>query len=228
MLVIVAHPDDIDFGTAGTVAALTAAGAKVSYALATCGEAGAPDDMSRDEVAALRKAEQTAAAAEVGVSDIHWLGHPDGRVVASLDLRRDISRVIRKVRPALVIMTSPERDWGSVYSSHPDHLATAEAAISAVYPDARNPHSHVELLEEGLKPHAVPEVWVGNVDPRDVFIDVTDVVDRHIAALSCHESQIRDRFKPKELIRDWTSRATKEFGLPEGRLTQAYRRLDTA
>ncbi len=229
VLVVVAHPDDIDFGIAGTVAALTAAGAKVSYALATSGEAGAPDDMTRDEVRALRECEQTEAARQVGVTDIHWLGHPDGQVESSLELRRDISRVIRQVKPQLVIATSSERDWGSTYRSHPDHLATAEATMAAVYPDARNPHAHTELLtDEGLKPHAVPEVWVLSLQPVDVFIDVTDVVERQIAALRRHVSQINGRFDPGELIPDWMTRIAKANNLPEGRLAQAYRRCDTA
>jgi LmbE family N-acetylglucosaminyl deacetylase len=229
VLVVVAHPDDIDFGIAGTVAALTAAGAEVSYALTTSGEAGAPDDLTRAEVGALRRSEQTAAAAEVGVSDIHWLGHSDGRVESSLELRRDISRVIRVVRPQLVITLPSERDWGSTYRSHPDHLATAEATMAAVYPDARNPHAHTELLtDEGLKPHAVPEVWVLSLQPVDVFIDVTDVVERQIAALRQHVSQIDGRFDPGELIPEWMTRIAQTNDLPEGRLAQAYRRCDTA
>ena len=161
---VVAHPDDIDFGVAGTAASLVKAGCVVTYALVTSGEAGPPEDMPRAEVKALREGEQRAAAAVVGVDDVLFLGHADGRLEPNLDLRRDISRVIRQVRPDLVIAQCPERRWHSIYGSHPDHLAAGEATIAAVYPDARNPHAHPELLAEGLDPHSVSEVW--GVGPR--------------------------------------------------------------
>src|SRR5690348_14628797 len=140
ILVVVAHPDDIDFSTAGSVATWTDAGIEVVYCLVTSGEAGGDDrTLARSDMAALRRGEQTAAAKQVGVSDLRWLGYPDGRVEYTLDLRRDISRVIREVRPQRVVSMSPERSWDRVYGNHPDHLATAEATLAAVYPDSRNP-----------------------------------------------------------------------------------------
>ena len=229
MLVIVAHPDDIDFGFAGTAAALTAAGAEVVYALVTSGEAGAPDDLPRDEVRALRQSEQEAAAAVVGVTDVRWLGHPDGAVVADIALRRDISRLIRQVRPQLLITQSPERRYDRIYASHPDHLATGEAAIAAAYPDAQNPHAHTSLMtDEGLEPHNVPEVWVGLLEPADTFIDITDVIDQKVAALSSHTSQIGDRFEPGEMLREWAGELAKANDLPDGKLTEAFRSVNTA
>ncbi len=159
MLLVTAHPDDVDFGSAGSVAAFTAAGLEVTYCIVTNGDAGGSDrEMSRSEVAALRQDEQRAAAAVVGVSDVRFLGHPDGRVQATLELRRDISRVIRQVRPERVITQSPERNLDFIYASHPDHLAAGEAAVCAVYPDARNPFAHPELLE-GEEPRAA-WTWV--------------------------------------------------------------------
>ena len=154
---VTAHPDDVDFGAAGTVAAFTAAGVEVTYCIVTDGDAGGSDrPMPRVEMAALRQDEQRAAAAVVGVSDVRFLGHPDGMVQATLELRRDISRVIRQVRPERVITQSPERNWDAIFASHPDHLAAGEAAVCAVYPDARNPFAHPELLdEEGLEPWSV-------------------------------------------------------------------------
>ena len=134
VLVIVAHPDDIDFGTAGTVATLTDHGVDVVYGLVTSGQAGEPADLSPSELAELREAEQSAAASIVGVSELHWLGFPDGAVVADLELRRAISRLIRIVRPDLVITQTPERNFERIYAAHPDHLATGEAVVSAVYP----------------------------------------------------------------------------------------------
>ena len=132
-LVVVAHPDDIDFGMAGTIATLTKAGAEVSYCLATSGEAGPPDDADRDELRTQREAEQRSAASVVGVHDVRFLGYPDGRVEAGLALRRDISRVIRDVRPDVVIAQSSDRLWDRVYFSHPDHLAVGVLTMRASF-----------------------------------------------------------------------------------------------
>src|SRR4029079_13620422 len=136
-LCVAAHPDDLDFGSAGTVAKWTSAGTNVTYCILTDGDAGGFDpDMSREETRSLRQAEQRAAANAVGVTDVRFLGYPDGRVEFSLELRRDLSRVIRQVRPRRVVTQPPERNHERIYASHPDHLATGEAALCAVYPDA--------------------------------------------------------------------------------------------
>lgn len=227
-LVVVAHPDDIDFGMAGTIATLTDAGTRVVYCLATNGNAGeGPPGLSRDEVGALREEEQRKAAAIVGVHEVHFLGHPDGAVVASVELRRDISRAIRQVRPDLVLTQSPERRWDRIYASHPDHLAVAEATISAVYPDARNPYAHPELLDEGHEPHAVPEVWVVSLEPLDLFVDVTHVIDRKIAALEAHTSQVSER-DVAELVRGWARAQGGFAGLHDGRMAEGFRKVNTA
>src|SRR4051794_16903342 len=148
-LVVCAHPDDIDFGAAGTVATWTDAGIEVTYAIVTSGDAGeAFPDTPRSEVGALREAEQIAAAKCVGVDDVRFLHWPDGRLTPSLELRRDISRVIRQVRPDRILIPSAELDLERIYASHPDHRAVGEAALAAVYPDARNPWAHTELLED--------------------------------------------------------------------------------
>ena len=139
ILVITAHPDDVDFGAGGTVATWIGLGHEVVYCLVTDGQAGGSDNtVTRDEVAALRRREQTAAANMLGVTELHWLGFPDGAVVADLNLRREISAVIRIVKPDRVLTQSGERNYNRIYASHPDHLATGEAALCAVYPDARN------------------------------------------------------------------------------------------
>ena len=132
LLVVMAHPDDVDFGSAGTMATLTALGVHVTYCLVTDGDAGGSDrSITRTEMASMRRKEQTAAAAVVGVHDLVFLGHPDGRVVADLALRRDISRVIRQVRPQVVLCQSPDRNLDRIFASHPDHLAAGEAALCA-------------------------------------------------------------------------------------------------
>ena len=210
VLVVVAHSDDIDFGFAGTVAQLTRAGSHVAYCLATSGEAG-EDDMtvSSEELSAMREAEQTAAAAEVGVNSLHWLHHPDGLVEANHALRRDISRVIRIEKPDVVITQCPERNYDSVYGSHPDHTETAEATLRAVYPDARNPRAFTaELLDEGYEPHAVPSVWISHVD-QDLFVDITDTFEAKLRALRSHQSQVAKRdaeFDLEKMMRAWGER----------------------
>ncbi len=231
VLVVVAHPDDIDFGTAGTVAQLTAAGSYVAYCLVTSGEAG-EDDMtvSSAELGAMREAEQTAAADKVGVDTLHWLHHPDGMVVNGFELRCDIARVIRIEKPEVVITQSPFRNLDSTYGSHPDHIETGEATLRAVYPDARNPRAFpAELLDQGYEPHTVREVWVGQSDP-DLFIDTTDVFDKKIAALRSHRSQVAKRdeeFDLEKLLRDWGARIAELGKLPEGRLAEGYRVVNT-
>ncbi len=229
VLVVSAHPDDVDFGAAGSVATWTDAGIHVAYCLVTDGDAGGSDNtITRARMAEIRRAEQTTAAAEVGVHELHFLGYPDGRVTASLDLRRDISRVIRKVRPDRVCVQSPERRWDRIYASHPDHLASGEAALAAVYPDARNEFAHPELLAEGYEPWTAREVYVIGHPQADVFVDVTAQIDRKIAALLAHESQHADPARTEELVRVWSEVTAQAAGLPEGRRAEAFLRVDTA
>jgi LmbE family N-acetylglucosaminyl deacetylase len=228
VLIVAAHPDDVDFGAAGTVAIWTDAGIEVTYCIVTDGDAGGFDRTApRAEVAGVRRAEQEAAARVVGVHDLAFLGHPDGRVVASLDLRRDIARVIRRVRPDRVVTQSPERNYQRIYVSHPDHLATGEAALCAVYPDARNPFAFPELLDEGWEPHTVREVWMMAGREPTWFVDITTSVDRKIKALLCHVSQLPDATAMEERVREWTAVTARAGGLPDGAAAEAFQVLET-
>ena len=158
-----------------------------------------------------------------------FLGYPDGRVEATLDLRHDLSRVIRQVRPERVVSQSPERNYERIYASHPDHLAVGEATFCAVYPDARNPFAHPELLEdEGLEPWSVAEIWMAPSVKPDRFVDVTDVIDRKMEALRSHVSQHPDPGMLDGLIRGWTTMVAGLAGLPEGRLAEGFQRVATA
>jgi LmbE family N-acetylglucosaminyl deacetylase len=230
ILVVVAHPDDCDFGCAGSTARWTSEGREVSYCIVTDGDAGGSDrTASRTDVAKLRRSEQAAAAAAVGVTDITFLAYPDGRVQPTLDLRRDISRVIRLKRPQRVVTQSPERNYQRVFASHPDHLATGEAALCAVYPDSRNPFAHRELLhEEGLEPHTVEEVYVMAMAQGDVIVDITDTLDRKLAALKCHASQYQNWDDLAERIRGWAHLNAEQNGLGEGRGAESFLRVPTA
>jgi LmbE family N-acetylglucosaminyl deacetylase len=229
-LVVVAHPDDVDFGAAGTVAAWTASGIEVSYCLCTDGDAGGFDpDVPRSEIAGIRQAEQRAAAKEVGVEDLVFLGYPDGRLTPSIELRRDISRVIRQRRPQRLLMQSPERSWVRIGASHPDHLAAGEAAICAVYPDARNPFAHLELAAEGLDAWTVPEVWImaGGGGVANHHVDVTDTFDRKLAALRAHVSQTAHMDDLEGMLRGWLGPNAVAAGFGEGRLAEGFRIVDT-
>src|SRR4051795_3862867 len=189
ILVVTAHPDDVDFGSAGSVARWTDAGIDVAYCICTSGEAGGFDlSVARSTMVEIREAEQRAAAKVVGVTDVTFLRHPDGRLESTFDLRRDISRQIRRVRPQRVVGQSPERNFQRLYASHPDHLAAGEATMAAVYPDARNPFAHPELLDEGLEPWSVPQLWTQRRGESNVFVDITEVFDRKLAALMSHVS----------------------------------------
>ena len=222
---VTAHPDDVDFGSAGTVAAFTKAGLEVTYCIVTNGDAGGSDRaMSRADMAALRQREQRAAAAEVGVTDVRFLGHPDGKLVASIELRRDISRVIRQVQPERVLTQSPERRWDFIFASHPDHLAAGEAAVCAVYPDARNPFAHPELLaEEGLEPWTVHELWIMSGTDPNVAVDTTATMGTKVAALLRHESQIDDPAGVTERVSAGGRASAEAAGLPEGSTAELFR-----
>jgi LmbE family N-acetylglucosaminyl deacetylase len=229
ILVVSAHPDDVDFGVAGSIASWTAAGIDVTYCIVTDGDAGGSDlELPRPEMAKIRRVEQTAAAATIGVTDLHFLGYPDGCLQPTIELRRDISKVIRQVRPQRLVCQSPERIWERVYASHPDHLAAGEAAVSAVYPDARNPFAHPELLADGLEPWTVPQLWMMAHPSVNVYVDTTDTIDKKIAALSCHVSQIPDPAGLDERMRDWGQMVARQVGLPEGRMAEAFRSVDSA
>ena len=229
ILAIVAHPDDLDFGSAGTIAGWTDAGIEVSYCLVTSGDAGGSDaTISRAEMAKLRQAEQTAAAKQVGVHDLHFLGYPDGRVEPTLELRKDLSRVIRMLRPERVLCPSPDRNYLRLGASHPDHRAVGAAALDAVYPDSRNQFAFPELLaEEKLEPWTVREVWMAASPQPNHYVDITETFPRKIAALRCHASQIADPAELEERLRGWTSRTAELGGLAKGRLAEAYQVVQT-
>jgi LmbE family N-acetylglucosaminyl deacetylase len=229
VLVITAHPDDVDFGAGGAVATWTDKGIAVSYCIITDGDAGGFDPtVPRRDIPRIRRDEQTAAASVLGVDDLHWLGYPDGRLVVSLELRRDLSRVIRQVRPQRVVCQSPQRNWARIAASHPDHLAAGEAALCAVYPDARNEFTFTELMAEGHEPWSVPEVWVMASADADTWVDTTEVVSRKVKALLCHVSQLPDPDGLEDRMVGWGRMNAAAGGLPEGHTAESFKVVSTA
>lgn len=225
-LVVTAHPDDVDFGAAGTIATWVAQGTQVSYCVITDGDAGGFDPaVPRSEIPRIRREEQIAAARILGVTDVRFLGYRDGELEVSHGLRRDISRVIRQVRPQRMLIQSPERNWARIPASHPDHMAAGEAAIFAIYPDARNPFAHPALLnDEGLEAWTVHDVWVMAAPEPNMFVDVSEHVDLKLAALRAHDSQTAHMDDLDERISSWMAAAAARGGLPEGRLAEAFLR----
>jgi LmbE family N-acetylglucosaminyl deacetylase len=230
VLAVLAHPDDADFGAGGTIARWTDEGIEVTYCLVTDGDAGGFDrSVARTDIPEIRRTEQRNAAKAVGVEDVRFLGYPDGRLELTLDLRRDISRVIRQVRPQRVLTQSPERNWARIQASHPDHLTTGEATLRAIYPDSRNPFAFPELLaDEGLEPWEVAEVWVMAHPSPNQYVDVTDTFDRKIAALRAHVSQTAHMDDLEIWLRERLGQIATDAGLPAGHLAEAFAVHSTA
>ena len=230
VLVVTAHPDDVDFSAAGTIATWTKAGTEVAYVIAPSGDAGVFDDTPRAEMVGIREAEQRAAAAVVGVTDVTFLGYPDGALYVTDELRRDIARQIRRVRPDRVVTTSPVRDWSRTPSAHGDHVRIGEATFDAVYPDARNPFAHPTLLrDEGLEPWTVREMWFSGTPTADHAVDITDVFDQKIAALREHVSQLPgDPEGMRARVEEWNRANAVRGGLPADRLAELFSVINTA
>lgn len=228
VLVVAAHPDDADFGAAGTIAGWTGAGLSVTILLCTRGEQGGFDDSNRDQMPAIREREQAAASAALGVTDLRFLpGHRDGWLEPSWELQRQIVEVIRDVRPQRVLIQSPERSYDRIQGSHPDHLAAGEASIRAVYPAAENRFAWPELLEQGLEPWHVSEIWIMAHPQMSHAVDITEDFGRKLAALQAHASQTGHMGDGLEgMLRGWNGRVADVFGLGEGRLGEAFHIMD--
>lgn len=227
-LVVGAHPDDADFGAGGLIASWTAAGCAVTVVCVTDGDSGGFDEsVARADVPGIRRDEQRAAAAELGVQDVRFLGRDDGWVTADRSLRLDLARLIRELRPEAVVTHAAERNYRFVYLYHPDHLATGAAVLAAVYPDARNSFAF-PADELGLPPWEVAAVWQFGGPYDDTAVDVTDVFDAKVRACSAHDSQTPMLDRPVEAeLRDGLGRTAAEHGLDSGRLAESYRVVDT-
>ncbi len=192
VLVVLAHPDDPEFFCGGTVARWTAEGREVVYCLLTRGDKGADDErVDPEALARQREQEQRAAAAVLGVREVLFLDFEDGYLVPDLDLRRAITRVIRQVRPATVVTCDPTNVYGN-YINHPDHRAAGQATLDALWPATRSALYFPELLDEGLEPHKVHEVYVAGAVRPNLTVDVSAFMEQKLAALAEHKSQIRD------------------------------------
>jgi len=229
VLVVTAHPDDLDFGCSGTIAQWVRKGIEVSFVICTNGDQGGEDpNIPREEMPKIRQKEQRDAGAVLGVTRITFLGYRDGWLEPTIQLRKDIVRQIRIHKPDRLVIQSPERNWDRLFSSHPDHMAAGEAAIQAVYPDARNPFAFEDLLkDEGLEPHRVKEVWVMSAGEPNHHIDITETIDLKIKALHAHVSQTAHNPKMEEMVRSWGEKTAESMGLPQGRYAEIFRVINT-
>lgn len=215
--VIMAHPDDPDHGCAGACAVWSDMGHHVTYVIVTNGDKGSDDiHLSQADLISTREREQRVAAEILCLAGgVLFLGKPDGMIVPDLSLRRDIVRVIRKLKPDVVVCDGPSGFfYGDNYINHPDHRAVATATLEAIFPASQNHRYFPELLTEGLEPHRVREVWIDSIsDEANIHVDVTAVVDRKVAALRAHKSQMLDH-DPDEWIRDWMRESGKKHDPP--------------
>lgn len=204
VLVVLAHPDDPEFYCGGTIARWAASGRDITYCLLTRGDKGSDDDsLSTQELAEIREVEQRAAAKTLGVHEVMFLNELDGYVLPTLDLRRDIVRVIRQVKPQVVVTCDPTNFFpSSTYINHADHRAAGQATLDAVYPAARSSLYFPELSqEEGLQPYKVREVYIAGAQHPNITVDITDFFSQLVAALGEHRSQIKDITALEERMR---------------------------
>lgn len=219
-MAIVAHPDDIEFSCAGTLARWARAGARISYVLCTSGDVGIDaEGMTRQRAIEIREAEQREAARLAGASEVIFLREPDGMLVATLELRKRLVREIRRFRPEVVITGDPTIVWaGSDYINHPDHRAAATAALDAVFPAAGQPNLFEDIALEGFKAHKPRKVYVSTWgNDAEVFVNIEETIETKIAALRAHASQMKD-WNPAESIRNWAAERAKgkEMAYAEG------------
>lgn len=221
-LVITPHPDDAEFGVAGTVANWTKQGMDVVYAVCTNGDKGSSDpEMTSEKLAKIREKEQSKAADLLGVREVVFLRYPDQELEDTPQFRKELVRLIRRYRPEVVVTSNPYRK----YIWHRDHRVCGRAVLDAVFPYARDRLSYPDLIEEGLEPHKVREVWLWGSEDANYTSDVTETFDVKVDALCCHVSQVGNI--PRE---DLEKRMRERYhGFAEGQdyeLAEAFHRVE--
>jgi len=211
VMVVTAHPDDSEFGSAGTIAKLARDGCEVTYVIVTNGNKGSGDrSMTPERLAEIREREQRAAARVLGVERVEFLGYPDCEVEDTRDLRRDVTREIRRWRPDLIITMNPFRTT-NLYASHRDHRTVAGVVLDCVYPLARDHMSFPELVPE-YEPHKVREVYVMQWENPQLVVDITDTMDLKLKAVACHQSQVGDFTGVEKRVRERAAEIGKAKG----------------
>lgn len=217
VVVIAAHPDDIEFGVSGSVARWVEEGAEVTYVIVTDGSAGSNEpDVDLEELIATRRREQLASSAAVGVTDVRFLGYKDGVLEPTMGLRKTLTRILREVKPDRVICQDPTTVFfGDGYINHPDHRAAGEAAIYATFPSSETRPIFPELLDEGYEPHKVKELWLNLSQHPTHFVDITGVFDKKEAALRAHVSQLGEGEDFDNGVLKWIKERFADVGQPD-------------
>jgi len=214
-MAIFAHPDDIEFTCAGTLARWARAGTRVIYVLCTSGDVGIDEpEMTRQRATEIREEEARQAAAIASVHEVVFLREPDGLLIPTLELRKKLVRLIRLYKPEVVVCGDPTVVWsGENYINHPDHRAAAQAALEAAFPAAGQPQLFEELAAEGLSAHKVRKVYVTEWDKVDVYVNIAETIDIKVAALRAHKSQMGN-WDPEPMIKEWAANAAKGKEMP--------------
>jgi LmbE family N-acetylglucosaminyl deacetylase len=224
ILVILAHPDDPEFFCGASLARWARAGHSITYQLLCCGDKGwnpkTPADMTVDALCALRTEEQGKAAKIIGAQAVHFLDRQDGQLIPDLNLRREVVRIIRHLKPDILVTSDPQNLFAAYGLNHPDHRAAGQAVLDAVFPASGNLFYFPELLAEGYQPHTPREVWVTLTNQANVSIDVTEFWDVKIQAILQHKSQIQDA---EALIERIKSRRTEDSTEKNPRYEEKFR-----
>ena len=228
VLGIAAHPDDLDFSSSGTMAKLAQNGAEIHYLILTDGSQGSADyDASPLELAKIREAEQRSALKVIGSKpeNVTFLGYPDGALQITMEVKKDVVKVIRIVKPDVVVTMDPSVLYSSLrgFINHPDHRAAGQIALDAVFPLARDHMAFPQLFSEGFLPHKVKTVLLTNFEKHNYFVDISSTIDIKVAALKEHASQVPDIDKAETMIKQWSSTMGKEAGY---QYAEAFMRID--
>jgi LmbE family N-acetylglucosaminyl deacetylase len=222
LLVIAPHPDDSEFGIAGTVAAWAKEGKSVVYVICTNGDKGTSDlNIKAEELAKIRVEEQLAAARVLGVSDVVFLGYPDQGLEDTADFRKELVRQIRIFRPECVATTDPYRH----YIWHRDHRITGQVTMDAIYPFARDHMAYPDLFAQGYAPHKVKEVLCWGTETPNYWTDISGTFDTKLAALACHKSQVGNR-DPHQLYAGLKARAAEAARGQGFSLAESFHRVE--
>lgn len=213
-----AHPDDQDFSVAGTLAKWAAAGCEIVSVILTDGSAGSNDIAFaadyKPTLASIREKEQRAANAILGIKETIFLGQPDGELEPTVPLRKELTKLIRRYKPDVVVTGDPEAVfYGNGYINHPDHRAASQLALYAAFPSAGSRLLFADLLEEGYEPHDVKRVYIHGSEKSDTWVDISETLDKKISALKQHVSQV-DTHDVDDWMREWAQQEGKEKGLP--------------
>ena len=228
VLAVAAHPDDVDFGFAGSIAKWAQTGADIYYLIISDGSKGTEDrSIPASELIRIREEEQRAAAKLLGAKDVFFLGYPDSELIVTLELKKQIARYIRKLKPDTVLVMDPTMVYSNArdfsFINHPDHRVAGQVTLDAIFPLARDHLTFPDLLSEGLEPHKVSTVLMVNFEKHNFAVDISSTFNAKLSALGLHKSQVADLRNMQEMVKAWAETSGKHYGYT---YAEAFVRLD--